>query len=101
MLHIGVLGYNQEHGVQLLKKIIEGDQNSRPCKKTSDRAILKDNTYYIVINNNESTKGVRFDQLIVANDDIMHSQFVRLYVSPCLAGSCVPDEFLVQVYKEI
>lgn len=101
MLKIGVLSHTLKDSRRLLREIIESEHDNNKIVHTAfDRAWLSDETvYYALQNDSDSMRGIKFDQLIISDKYLFDSDFYSYVVIPMLGSSCVPEEYLIQVFE--
>jgi len=102
MSKIGIIGYNYDQSKQALKEIVENDESA--CRSMSSwGAVMFDKTRYFIIEDSRGLRGFRFDQLVIVDDNRWNVYDKRndliLDAILSLAGSCVPNEFLVLEYE--
>jgi hypothetical protein len=104
MLKIGVLSFNKENSMGLLRDILE-IENSHLKHKRNDRVILYDETEYIVMSSNlDHYRGYIFDQIIITTPEVFYyinheNKYFELQYF--LRYSCVPDEFQIIYWNQV
>lgn len=102
MLKIGVLGHTLEQSRQMLREIVDSEREQNKniiIRKSYDKAWLLDGTTYYALSNSDNVRGIRLDQLIILDRDIYDIDYYHYVLLPCLSSSCVPEEYLIQVFE--
>lgn len=101
MLKIGVLGHTLKQSSQMLHEIVDSEckQNNNIIQMSYNKALISDETVYYALSNSENVRGIRLDQLIILDKDVYNIDYYYCVLLPCLANSCVPEEFLIQEFK--
>ena len=103
MLKIAIVGNTLEQGKRMMKEI-EDNECSPTVKyigsKMANEFYCQDGTIYRVVSCSDNTRGHRFDQVIISDINITHSESWRDCILPRMAISCVPEEFKIQVYED-
>lgn len=102
-LKIAFVGYTYELGLMGLRILTQENEDDIALVK-KDRLRFKDGTELIVVGNEPSIRGCRFDQLILFDDhrwEIYHKQreLIGLIKDWFMDLSCVPDEYQILEYQ--
>ena len=109
MLKIGVIARNLALARKALDVLSEIDQDATKEKMSLSELIMSDDTQYMIIADENSCRGVLFDQLIIFSDgledkdkDEIIDEFAKTitYVGENVhMHSCVPKAYRVMIYE--
>ncbi len=104
-LKIGVLGWDSHLSQVALKQVVLNDKTTTPKKIYKDKVITEDESLYMIVPQEiDKLRGLRFDQLILVDDERWqlldkHYYLIKDFENYVISTSCVPDEFKIQKYE--
>ncbi|MHC1723057.1 MAG: hypothetical protein AB9836_07645 [Aminipila sp.] len=103
-LEIAVIGYNRKTTLHMLKRLTEND-TGKIIDSTNNSVTMSDGTIYRGVFESRNLDGIRFDQMIITDDErwtIFEKQYdVIQIVKMSLLHSYVPKEYQVIRYPYI